>query len=475
MVKNMNKTKIVATVGPASNSKEMMKKLILNGTDVFRVNLTYATYEFCLDVSKKLQELNKELKTEVALLLDTNGPSLNVGRINSGITKLTEKDKIRVYVDDILGDETKFSVNYPKLIHLVKYGSKMIINSGKVILKIIDKDLNYLLCEVERGGYISEKDGINIPGINLEIPFLNRKDRDDILFADKIGADFLALSYVKCAEDILKVNDLLIEIGNDHLNLLAKIEKIESLKEIDDIIRVSDGIVVARGDLANEIPMEKVPSVQKTIIHKCHKAGKVSLVSAEFMTSMETSMNPTRAEVSDVANAVIDSIDAIILTGETTIGKFPVETVNMMDKIIASAEQDINYSELLDRSMQTETEDVTGSLVYSVTECAKRLHAKAIMTPTMSGYTARKMSRFRPNCPVFALSPDRKTVRSLSLYFAIKPVYVEEIKTIDKAIEVSKEIANDYLEVKDGDKIIITGGYPFKKVKHTNFMKIEEL
>lgn len=471
----MNKTKIIATITPNLQSEESLKKLIVSGMNVARLDLAHTSYEFCMDISNKIKKLNKHLKTEVAIMLDTNGPVMNVGRIASFTTKLTKGDKIRIYMDDILGDETKFSVNYPKLIDDVKYGSRIVINNGKVELNIIDKELNYLLCEVVKEGFISQNDNINIPKIDLKIPFLNRRDRDAIIFADKIGADFLALSYVKTAEDILKVNDLLIEIGNDHLNLIAKIEKEEAIKNIDEIIRVSDGVIIARGDLGSEVPFEKIPSIQKNIIQKCHMSGKPSLISAEFLTSMEREEKPSRAEVSDVAGAILDSTDGIILHMFDAKASAVIDTVVMLERIMESAEQEMNYLDFLNILEKQGTKDTTTSIVRSVIECANILNVKAIIAPTMSGYTAMKMSRFRPKCPIIALSPNENTVKSLALYFAVKSVHVNELKTLDEIMDVSKDVVQNYLDIKPGDKIIITGGYPFKRVKHTNFMKIEEL
>ena len=271
------------------------------------------------------------------------------------------------------------------------------------------------------------------------------------------------------------VNDLLIELGNDQISLISKIERSSAIEEIDDIIRVSDGIMVARGDLGVEIPMERIPSVQKSIINKCHLEGKISVVATEFLSSMETEVRPSRAEVSDVANAVIDGTDAVMLAGETTIGKYPVETVEMMSKIIKTAEEDIDYFELLDKAMRSEKQDVTGSLVYSVTECANRLKCKAIVTPTISGYTARKMSRFRPSCPILALTPNDSVARTLSLNYGVYTVINKKIKNFDKMLEESKTSARTIFSLEEKDKIIITGGYPFEEVKHTNFMKIDEI
>ncbi len=471
----MNKTKIIATIGPASEKTDILKGLIMAGMDVARFNLSYASYDFCLKTVEKIRKLNVELNTNVAIMLDLNGPKVQVGRLHAPKVTLKKEDRIRIYMDDLLGDETKFSVSYSKLIDDVKYNTEILLHDGKVRLKVVDKDLNYILCEVMDGGEISENDSINIPNVKMGLPFIGTKDKDDILFANKIGADFLALSFVQNAEDVLEVNDLLIEMGNDHLGIIAKIENESAVEEIDEIIKVSDGILVARGDLGVEIPMERVPSIQKSIINKCHLMGKVSIVATEFLSSMETEARPSRAEVSDVANAVLDSVDAVLLAGETTIGKYPVETLTMMDKIITSSEEDINYYELLDKSMRSEKQDITGSLVYSVTDCANRLKCKAIIAPTMSGYTARKMSRFRPSCPIIAVSPDEETVRSLALHFAVRGVHIDELHTLDKIIHTSKNITKELIPIDSGDKIIITGGYPFKDVKHTNFMKIEEI
>ena len=471
----MNKTKIIATIGPASKGYEMIKKLIKAGVDVIRFNMSYSSYEFILEQKGYIDKVNEELKVNVAILLDTNGPEIKIGEINGNKAILKEGKKIRIYMDSVIGDETKFSVNYPRLIEDVKYNNSVLMNDGRIELKVVDKELDYIICEVINGGEIETGDGISVPEIKINIPFVSIKDKDDILFANKIGADFLALSFVRNAEDVLEVNDILIELGNDHMGILAKIEKESAVREIDDIIKVSDGILIARGDLGVEVPMERIPGIQKSIINKCHLAGKISIVATEFLTTMENTTKPTRAEVSDVANAVLESVDAVMLSGETTIGNYPVETVTMMDKIISSAEEDINYYEMLDKAMKSEKQDTTGSLVYSVTECANRLKCKAIITPTMSGYTARKMSRFRPKCPVIAVSPNVETAKSLSLHFAVRPVLIDELNTFEKIIKVSNEVTKELLVTKSGDKIIITGGYPFQDVKHTNFMKIEEL
>lgn len=471
----MNKTKIIATIGPASSDEETLRSLIANGMDVIRLNLTHASYDFCTNVIDKIHKLNEELKTNVSIMLDTEGPNVRVGKFVGGKAFLAKGDYIRIYMEELVGDSTKFSVNYKGLLNDVKYNSILKLDDGMIELQVVEKGTNYLLCEVLKEGVLEDNKGLNAPGTKLSMPFLSSKDKNDILYANQMKVDFLALSFVSSAEDVLSVNDILIDLNNDHIGIIAKIENERAVEEIDDIIKVSDGIMIARGDLGVEVPMERVPGIQKSIISKCHNMGKVSIVATELLATMEKNTRPTRAEVSDVANAVLDGADAVMLSGETTVGKFPIETLSIMEKIIESAEEDINYLELLDKAMRTEKQDITGMIAYSVAECADRLKCKAIIAPTISGYTARKMSRFRPSCPIIAVSPDMNTVKSLNLHFGVTPVLIEDLSSFDKIIKRSKEITKTLMDTVEGDKIIVTGGYPFKEVKHTNFMKIEEL
>lgn len=471
----MKKTKVIATIGPATKDKEKIKELILNGMDIARINMSHANQEFLKYVVDTINELNKELNTFVSTMLDTEGPSVRVGHLDGGHAYLTKGDKIRIYEEEILGNSTKFSVHYTKLLENVKVNTTLKINDGLVELLVLEKGNDYLLCEVIEGGIIEEGKRVNIIGINLELPFLSQRDKEDILFASKLNVDFVALSFVSTHEDVLEVNDLLINSNDSHMTILSKIENAYALEDLDDIIKVSDGIIVARGDLGVELPLEKIPGIQKQIINKCHHASKVSIVATEMMTSMEEKTRPTRAEVSDVANAVLEGVDCMLLAGETTVGRYPTEALSMMSKIIESAEEDMDYHELLDQAMRTERQDTTGSLAYSVVECANRLKVAVIVAPTMSGYTAKKISRFRPTCPILAMSPDLETVKSLNVYYGVYPVLIENTKSFDKMMELSKTKATQKFMISEGSRIIITGGYPFKEVKHTNFMKIEDL
>lgn len=470
----MKKTKVIATIGPASKDIEILKNLMLSGMDVARINLRYADKEFCEDIVNKIKNLNKELKTNTAILFDLEGPDITVGHFSGGSAYLNKGDKIRVYMDEVLGDSTKFSISYPNLINEIKVNNVLKINDGLIELKIIDKEINYLLCEVISGGFIEDGKGVNV-GIHLNIPFLRTKDIEDIKLANELNIDYLSLSKVSSYEDVLSVNDMLINLGNDHIAIISKIENEHALDEVDEIIKNSEGIIVARGDLGVELPMERLPKIQKMIINKCHIAGKISVVATELLSSMENVTRPTRAEVADIANAVLEGTDAVMLSGETTIGNYPVQSLEIMSKIIEETEVDQNYYEFLDTTMRTEKQDITGSVAYSAVECAIRLKCKAIVTPTISGYTARKISRFRPNCPIVAITPDINVVKNLKLYYGIYPVLESDINSFDKIMKISKEKTKSILKLEEKDKIIITGGYPFKEVKHTNFMKIEEV
>ena len=471
----MKKTKVIATIGPATKDKEKIKELILNGMDVARINMSHANQEFLKYVVDTVNELNKELNTFVSTMLDTEGPSVRVGHLEGGHAYLTKGDKIRIYEQEVLGNNTRFSVCYNRLLENVKVNTTLKINDGLVELLVLEKGHDYLLCEVIEGGLIEEGKRVNVIGIHLGLPFLSERDKADILYASQLHVDFVALSFVSTHEDVLEVNDLLIDSEDAHMTILSKIENAYALEDLDEIIKVSDGIIVARGDLGVELPLEKIPGIQKQIISKCHHASKVSIVATEMMASMEEKTRPTRAEVSDIANAVLEGVDCMLLAGETTVGRYPTESLSMMTRIIESAEEDIDYYALLDQAMRTEKQDTTCSLAYSVVECANRLKVATIVTPTMSGYTSKKISRFRPTCPILAMSPDMETVKSLTIYYGVYPILIENTKSFDKMMELSKNKATQMFELAKGSRIIITGGYPFKEVKHTNFMKIEDL
>ena len=471
----MNKIKIIATIGPSTDNFDAIKSLIMNGVDAFRINMSYASLNSGEKIIDMINEINKFLNTYVAIILDIKGPTVKVGHILNGKAIMRQNDKIRMFIDPILGDCTKFSVDYPDLINDVPLNSIIKIDNGNIEFKVLDKGENYLLCQVLKEGIIEDNKILSLPNIKLNRKFLNEQDKEIIRFASRKNVDFLSLSYVSSAEDVLEVNDLLINLGNDHLQIISKIESNYALDDIDNIVKVSDGVIIDRKDLNIEVPVEKIPSIQKKIISKCNVKGVISIVTTDLLSAIISNNYPARAEVSDIANAVLDGVDAIMLSDETTVGDNPIETLKLLEKVIQTVENDINYEYMLEQAIKTEKRDLTGSLAYSVTGCALRLNCKAIFTPTMSGYTAKKISRFRPPCPIIAPSPNINTIKSLALNFGIYPILIDDLKSLDAIIEKSKKIAQDVLALKDKDSIIITGGYPFKKVKHTNFMKIEEI
>ncbi|MDD4036006.1 MAG: pyruvate kinase [Bacilli bacterium] len=470
----MKKTKIVCTIGPVSYSKEVLKQLIKEGMNVARINLSHANHSFCEKTIKNIRELNKELDTNISIMLDLQGPEIRVGQFKNGSASLEKGSIIRIVKGDIIGDKASFSTNYKELYKDIRIGNKILLNDGLIELLVIGFEASDIICRVEAEGIIEDNKGVNIPGVKINTPFITKKDKEDIIFACKMNIDFLALSYVSNSFDTLDVTDLLIELGNDHINIISKIETRSAIEELDEIIKVSDGIMVARGDLGVEIPMEKVPHIQKEIIDKCHIANKVSIIATEMLSSMQSSRRPTRAEVSDVANAVLDSADAVMLSGETTIGDYPVETVSVMSRIIESTEEDINYYELIDKAMRTEKQDITGAISYSVVESADKLRAKAVIASTNSGLTAKRVSRFRPRCPIIAPTPYDDTAKILTLNWGVYAVLVDKYDSTDEIVSKCKEVAKKLLNLEEKDVIIITGGFPAETM-HTNFMKIEEI
>lgn len=471
----INKTKVITTVGPSTMEKEQIKKLMENGADVIRINMSHANYNFCKEIVTIVNELNEELHLSVATMMDLMGPEVRIGKFLTGRAYFKKGTNVDIYMNEVLGDNTKFSVNYKYFINEINIGDHIFLKDGILELKVVDISREIISCEVLNDASIEDNQCVSVKDKKLSLPFLTEKDEQDILIANDLNMDFLSLSYVGEAEDVLSINDKLINLGNNHLSLIAKIETEEGVNNLDEIVRVSDGVMVARGDLGVSIAIERVPGIQKKIINKCHEAGKVSIVATELLSSMENSIRPTRAEVSDVANAVLDGADAVMLSGETTVGKYPIETLKMMEKIIKSAELDVDYIDFIKRSSDSVSTDITGIISLNVADAASRLKCCAIIAPTNSGYTARMMSRFRPSCPIIAVSPNIDTVKSLQLHFAVNPVLIDELNSFDKITDLSKDITFKLISTKPGDRIIITGGYPFNDVKYTNFMKIEEL
>lgn len=470
----MNKTKIIATIGPSSNKIDVLEELIVNGVDVIRLNMSYSDYAFCKDVIEKTNEINKKIGSNVSIMLDLEGPCIRTGEFQGGHAEFQKGERIRMYMNEAVCNGFGFSINYPRLIDDLKFRSVIKLMDGKVVLEVVEKGLDYAVCEVVRGGRVDSLSKLYLPGIKLNRKFLTKQDREDIAFAHKMDVDFIEISNVSDAEDIMEVNDLLIELENDHIGLIAKIQNERAVNSLDRIIEASDGILLARGDLAVELPLEKVPNIKNKIIRKCHEKGKISIITAELESFLSIDTLPSRAEVSDLANSVSESVDAILLTGETTIGPQPVEAVKEVEKIVRMAEDSIDYDYYFDNISKHIVSDIAGTIANSVALGATTLRSKAIIIATNTGYTARQMSRLRPPCMTIAACGNARTARILNLYFGVLPIVVNE-ETFDSITEKSINIAKESLGLEKGDKVIVTGGYPFKKVKHTNFMKIDEI
>ncbi|MDD2489687.1 MAG: pyruvate kinase [Bacilli bacterium] len=469
----MKKTKIICTVGPQTTSKGMLADMIKAGMDVVRINLSHGDHEFAERIIKNIRNLNKELKTSVGILMDIKGPKVRL--VNCKYENIyLDKGNTITLTSKHGADINKFLVSYPDFINGIKVGDQILLDDGLIELKVISVTETDVECEALNGGSIRNNTSVNIPGVDLDLDFLSVADKNDIVFAAKNNVDFIALSFVRNANDILDVNDMLIGLKNEHIQIIAKIENESAIEDIDNIIKVSDGVMIARGDLGVEIPIEQVPGIQKKITSKCFKSDKICIVATQMLSSMQEIPMPTRAEVSDVANAVIDNTDAVMLSGETAIGNYPIKTIEMMAKIITNIEQELDYEKILDSKEIGDKEDITTIIAYNVVSSASKLKADAILVSTISGYTARKVSNFRPICPIITVTPNQEVASSLSLNWGVKPVLSPMFNSTDEIVNNAINTYKDKFETDEG-RIIITGGFPMNKERNTNFIKIEEI
>ncbi len=470
----MKKTKIVATIGPSSKDKIILQEMIENGMDVARFNMKYASIDFCKDIIYKIRDIDRNLKTNTAFMMELAGPSILTHNFIDGQAYFKRDSIIRVYKDKVLGDNTKFSITNDKLIDCVKTNSIIKIDKSSVVLQVMSRVDDCILCKVTVDGFIKNNSEVRLVDKKLDIPFVTEADKEILKFVTEERVDYISLSLVNGSEDVLKINDLLIEYNNNNTSIISKIETENSVKEIDDIIRVSDGIIIDKESLMLEMIPERIPGITKSIINKCHFQSKLNLVETE-MESTTIDIIPSKGQINDIANTICEGIDGVVVTLETTIGKYPVGTINRIKRIIENSELDINYLDFLNRTMRSEKQDITGLLAHSVVDCASKLNAVAIVIPTISGYTAKKISRYKPSCPIIALTPNAHVAKALSMFYGIYPVVISEPKSLDTILKYSKDLVSKKIKFNKGDVFVITGGYPFKEVKHTNFMSVEEL
>lgn len=468
----MKKTKIICSIGPSSTAPEVMSKMVEVGMNVARINFSHATMEERVAVVDSVHKVREMTKKNVAILYDTKGPEFRSGMLENDEITLVEGKKIRLVKETVLGNEERISVNHPQAIDNLKVGSIVLLENGLMKIEVISVEEDGVTCKIINGGVLGNKKSLNAPGVKLDIPFISDIDREDIIYACEHEGDYLALSFVSCKEDVLEAREILKQCNREDMKIISKIESTTGVENLDSIIDVSDGIMVARGDLGVEVPMQQLPRYQKEMIQRCREKGKIVVVATEMLESMKKSARPTRAEVSDVANAVLDGTDAVMLSGETTVGKFPVEVVRYMAEICRDTEEYYDY----DYKFASEREvDITETIADSVVEAASVLDIKLIIASTVSGDTARRISNLKPRCLILAATNSEKVARSLALNYAVYPSIVPTSESTDEVIAVAKEKAKEIMGVKSGDIIAITGGFPKNGTKTTNLLKIEEV
>ncbi|MCL2859002.1 MAG: pyruvate kinase [Oscillospiraceae bacterium] len=455
----MRKTKIVCTIGPASETKEILRELMKTGMNVARINFSHGSYEEQEERINNIKEVREELNLPVALLMDTKGPEIRIGKIDNNCTTLVNGQEFTLVNEDILGDCEKVSITYKELYKEVEVGSKILINDGIIELKvkqIIDQDI---VCQVINGGQISNRKSMNVPGIKLHLPSLTENDISDIKYCVKAGFDFIAASFIRRAQDVLDIRKVLKEDGGEGLKIISKIENREGIDNFDEILEVSDGIMIARGDLGVEIPMYEVPILQKKFIHKCNMAGKPVITATQMLESMVNNGRPTRAEVSDVANAIFDMTSAVMLSAESATGKYPVECLRTMAQIAGQTEECINYWNMfIERTYKIRKEDYENNIARSICLTAMTSDAKAIFAYTHTGNSCKKLSGFLPGCPIYAVVENPQTHRQLGLSWGVYPKLYGEHKSIDQLVLDSITDLKNKNKVKKGDIIVISGG-----------------
>jgi len=464
----MSKTKIIATLGPASFSKETIKKLVSAGVDLFRLNMSHEAVKDGIQLVQTIRQINKY----VGIIVDLQGPRIRTGKLKNGSVVLKAGDEITVTTKDIEGDDKKVSTDFKDLPSSIKPGQRLLIDNGMIELQVIgikDTDIN---CKVVAGGHLGEHKGINLPGVSVFKKALTEKDKEDIKFACSAQADYIALSFTKSAHDVLEAKKIAQDAGCT-IPVIAKIENQEAVSHLEEIIGVSDAIMVARGDLGVELPPEDVPIIQKDIIKRCAKAGKPVIVASQMLETMVENPRPTRAESTDVANAIFDSTDSVMLSEETASGKYPVESVEMMTRIINKAEEG------RDRQSHLRKIDIKDNISLAVSHAAvhtsEDIRAKAIISFTTSGSTALMVSKWRPACPIIASVTSEKAARKVSLYWGVKAIIMKECKSTDEMIvNVEKAVLEQKL-LKSDDLVIITAGVPIGQPGTTNLIKVHKI
>ena len=467
----MKKTKIICTIGPVSDSVETMVEMVNKGMDCARINLSHATEENILKILDVVQKVRVACGVPIAIMYDTKGPEFRSLTFEDGGITLQKDDTIKMSKNCSIGNKKEFGVNHSDAIDCIKIGDKVLVDNALLELDVIDKKDDFVVLKALGDGKIQDHKSINVPGVNLKLNFMSDVDKQDIAFAAQHSCDYLALSFVNKKEDVIEARKIIKEAGGDCL-IISKIESHQGIENIDEIIDESDGIMIARGDLGVDVPMEELPMLQKEIIRKCRQKGKFAIVATEMLASMYESPRPTRAEVSDVANAILDGTDCVMLSGETTIGKYPIAAVETMGNICKYVESTIDYTKHVAYTGNVGISDTISKLVRDAVEYTD---IKLIVTPTMSGFTARKISNLRPNSIILACCPSYHIADKVILNFGVKPVITDIYESTDQMVENARKMAKKEFNLNDGDLIAVTGGFPLGESKTTNYLRIIEI
>jgi len=476
MLSGKRRTKIVCTLGPSSNTREDIERLYRAGMNVVRINFSHGSHEVHKKTIGFVRDVAQKHKYSIPVLMDLQGPKIRVGLMKDGAQQITEGEIVEITSEDVEGSSTLIPIDYPNLVEDASEGNQILIDDGLLELKVLKKGASSLKAKVVVGGMLKSRKGVNLPDVKISMSSLTEKDIEDLEFGLSVGVDFVAMSFVRSAKDVQDVISRVRAAGSN-ASIIAKIEKPEAVEVIDEIIEETDGIMVARGDLGIEIPSEKVPMVQKLIIDRCRAAGKPVITATQMLDSMINNPRATRAESSDVANAVMDGTDAVMLSGETAAGKYPVEAVRAMDKIIRSVEENSDrlYYSLNYRKPEWKEKQIVESIAYSCVTIADNVEAKAISTLTHSGNTARRIAKFRPRVPIVAFTESKIVRRQLNLVWGVEAVRLEELFDTDSSVKMMEKYLENNGLVEKNDRVIIATGMPLAKRGRTNMVKVSTI
>lgn len=470
----MKRTKIVCTLGPASNKEEVLEKMLLAGMNVARLNFSHGDHQGHRESIERFRKVRDRLGLSAAVLLDTKGPEIRLGDFENNSVILEKGQTFILTTEDVLGNQERSSITYKDLPSQVKPGTSILIDDGRIALKVQETKETEIVCKAVNGGKISNRKGVNVPKTHLDLEYLSEADKSDLLFGIENDVDYVAASFVRTAQDVIDLRNFLVENGGEQIKIISKIENIEGIENFKQILAHSDGIMVARGDMGVEVNFAKLPGIQKKFIKACCQAGKLVITATQMLESMVANPTPTRAEITDVANAVFDGTSAVMLSGESAMGKYPVETVKVMSKIVTQAEKDafeVNSYKIMDYEM--DAKDKSNAIGHAACTTAQDLNAKAIIAVTTSGYTAEKMSKFRPFQPIVAATPKEKTFHQLALSWGVYPVRTEYADQWNMLLEQAVGGAKKMRAVKKGDTVVISAGLPLQSTGRTNLIRVE--